>query len=71
MNIDLEAAFWRFDARRKGYGIFKADPVGERDAFKAEVAHLMADHCSQMAQSSPAAGGSGGVGGEPKRHHLG
>lgn len=39
IKIDLndpgEAAFWEFDARRKGYGQWKQTPQSERDAFKA------------------------------------
>lgn len=31
-----EAAFWSFDARKKGYGRWKGAPQSERDAFKAE-----------------------------------
>lgn len=31
-----EAAFWRFDARKKGYGRWKGASQSERDAFKAE-----------------------------------
>ena len=31
---DLEAAYWNFDARKKGYGEFKGRPQSERDAYK-------------------------------------
>lgn len=31
-----EDAFWRFDARRKGYGDWKLRPQSERAAFKNE-----------------------------------
>lgn len=31
---DLEAAYWNFDARKKGDGIFKGRIQSERDAFK-------------------------------------
>lgn len=33
----LEAAYWNFDARRKGYGRWKNSRMSERDAFKAEM----------------------------------
>lgn len=33
----IEEAYWRFDARRKGYGVYKGQPEAERDAFKAEM----------------------------------
>jgi hypothetical protein len=36
----IEAAYWRFDARRKGYAQWKATPMSERDAFKAEMRNL-------------------------------
>lgn len=32
-----ECAYWRFDARRKGHAEWKGHPMGERDAFKAEM----------------------------------
>ena len=35
-----EEAYWRFDARRKGYGEWKETPQSERDAFKAEYSDL-------------------------------
>ena len=31
-----EEAYWRFDARRNGYGPWKGSRQSERDAFKAE-----------------------------------
>lgn len=34
---DIEAAYWRFDARRNGYGEWRTRPMTERDAFKAEM----------------------------------
>lgn len=36
MTDKAEEAYWRFDARRKGYGEWKEAPQSERDAFKAE-----------------------------------
>ena len=35
-NEHAEAAYWRFDARRKGIGDWSGAPMAERDAFKAE-----------------------------------
>lgn len=35
-NDPAEAAFWSFDARKKGYAEWKGRPQSERDAFKAE-----------------------------------
>lgn len=35
-----ESAYWRFDARRKGYGSWKGTPQSERDAFKREALSL-------------------------------
>ena len=37
----IEAAYWRFDARRRGYGKWKAAPMSERDAFKAEMRNAL------------------------------
>lgn len=37
----LEAAYWRFDARHKGYGQWKQAPMSERDAFKAEMRNAL------------------------------
>lgn len=37
----LEAAYWRFDARHKGYGKWKQAPMSERDAFKAEMRNAL------------------------------
>ncbi len=40
----IEAAYWRFDARRNGYGRWKNAPMSERDAFKVELrSALVAD----------------------------
>lgn len=36
----VEAAFWEFDARRKGYAEWAGAPQSERDAFKATIATL-------------------------------
>ena len=41
MEEMLEAAFWEFDARRKGYSDWKGMPQSERDAFKAVARGLM------------------------------
>lgn len=38
----IEAAYWRFDARHNGYGKWKAAPMSERDAFKAEMRNALA-----------------------------
>lgn len=37
-----EAAYWRFDARHKGYGWWRRAPMSERDAFKAEYRAALA-----------------------------
>lgn len=37
----IEAAYWRFDARHKGYGPWKQAPMSERDAFKAEMRNAL------------------------------
>lgn len=37
----IEAAFWRFDARHKGYGEWRQAPMSERDAFKAEMRNAL------------------------------
>jgi hypothetical protein len=37
----IELAYWRFDARRKGYGKWKSAPMSERDAFKAEMRNAL------------------------------
>ena len=37
----IEAAYWRFDARRSGYARWKAAPMSERDAFKAEMRNAL------------------------------
>lgn len=36
----IEAAYWEFDARQKGYGEFKGYHQSERDAFKWAVRAL-------------------------------
>jgi hypothetical protein len=46
-----EGAFWRFDARRKGYNRWKGAPQSERDAFKAEYRAALA--ASQQTQDVP------------------
>ena len=38
----IEAAYWDFDARHKGYGPHKTTPQSERDAFKWAVRALLA-----------------------------
>ena len=38
----IEAAYWDFDARHKGYGPHKMTPQSERDAFKWAVRALLA-----------------------------
>ena len=38
----IEAAYWRFDARHKGYGQWKQAPMSERAAFKAEMRNALA-----------------------------
>ena len=38
----IEAAYWRFDARRKGYSYWQSAPMSERDAFKAEMRNALA-----------------------------
>lgn len=38
----IEAAYWRFDARHKGYGQWKQAPMSERDAFRAEMRNALA-----------------------------
>lgn len=38
----IEAAYWRFDARHKGYGPWLLAPMSERDAFKAEMRNTLA-----------------------------
>lgn len=37
----IEAAYWNFDARRKGYGQWASSPMSERDAFKAELRNAL------------------------------
>ena len=37
IEASIEAAYWSFDARRKGYGPWKETPMSERDAFKTEI----------------------------------
>ena len=36
-----EAAYWEFDARRKGHGQWKSVHQSERDAFKAVARRLI------------------------------
>ena len=57
-EADIEAAYWRFDARRKGYAQWNSSPMSERDAFKAEmrltvrsVREECAEQCEQRANS--------------------
>lgn len=38
----IEAAYWEFDARHKGYPPFKGLPETERDAFKHTIRRLLA-----------------------------
>ncbi len=38
----IEAAYWLFDARHKGYGQWSAAPMSERYAFKAEMRNALA-----------------------------
>jgi len=38
----IEAAYWRYDARHKGYNEWKLAPMSERDAFKAEMRSALA-----------------------------
>jgi len=38
----LELAFWKMDARIKGYGEWQGIPQSPRDAFKAVVRELFA-----------------------------
>ena len=42
MSDAAEESYWRFDARRKGYGEWKETPQSERDAYKAEFTQLRA-----------------------------
>lgn len=42
----LEQAYWRFDARRKGYSQWSSNPQSERDAFKSELRGLLHDYLS-------------------------
>lgn len=42
MTDAAEEAYWRFDARRRGYGEWKETPQSERDAFKSEFPALQA-----------------------------
>lgn len=37
----IEAAYWRFDVRHKGYSQWKTAPMSERDAFKAEMRNAL------------------------------
>lgn len=50
----IEAAYWDFDARHKGYGPHKMTPQSERDAFKWAVrALLAATPAQQPAAAAP------------------
>ena len=42
INDAIEGAYWRFDARRKGNGVWKGAPMSERDAFKGELRVVLA-----------------------------
>lgn len=62
----IEAAYWNFDARRKGYGQWASAPMSERDAFKAELRNALAqpaapavpDRCQWTADDDPDIGRS-------------
>lgn len=41
-GLAVEAAYWDFDARHKGYGPHKTMPQSERDAFKWAVRAMLA-----------------------------
>jgi len=47
-----EAAFWNFDARKKGYAEWKGRPQSERDAFKAEYRAALGGGPKPMGKSS-------------------
>ena len=50
----IEAAYWRFDARRKGYGRWKQAPMSERSAFKAEMRNALgAEKIRLVARANP------------------
>jgi hypothetical protein len=44
IDAAAEAAYWQFDARRKGYAEWRGAPQSERDAFKAEARALARGH---------------------------
>lgn len=50
MDDLAEESYWRFDARRKGYGPWKEAPQSERDAYKAELAALRAQLAKRDAE---------------------
>ncbi|MBX9604648.1 MAG: DUF1653 domain-containing protein [Gammaproteobacteria bacterium] len=50
MDDLAEESYWRFDARRKGYGPWKEAPQSERDAYKAELAALRAQLAEAQAK---------------------
>lgn len=50
MNDVAEESYWRFDARRKGYGEWKETPQSERDAFKAELQAALAAEREKVAE---------------------
>lgn len=39
----IEAAYWEFDGRRGGLGIWREAPQSERDAFKAVMRNMLAN----------------------------
>jgi hypothetical protein len=38
----IEAAYWRYDAKHKGYNEWKLAPMSEREAFKTEMRSALA-----------------------------
>lgn len=48
----LESAYWRFNARCKGYAEWKQTPQSERDAFKAEVLSVVASFTSETREQN-------------------
>lgn len=47
---DAEVAYWRFDARVKGYSEWKGRPQSERDAFKAEYRQAESRYTARIAE---------------------
>jgi hypothetical protein len=45
-----EVAYWRFDARVKGYSEWKGRPQSERDAFKAEYRQAESRYTARIAE---------------------